>query len=395
MYERILSRLTAPLMLAEAKYLDIQTAIATPLFLGQTPGAIDKASVDAIRLDGTTAIIPIKGTLTSGNSTGDSGTRSYPSISADIRSAISNGAKNLAFHISSYGGETDGAFGLAKYIQALPTLHNVRTIAIIDGPCCSAGYLMASAMQEILVTESSELGSIGVIASIPNAVQSDSKAGVNWTIIRSHSEKALGNPHEELSKEAIASIRSKVDSLASIMIDTITTGRPTLSKDTIATLNGKTVLGKEAISLGLADRLIESVDISLEMIKRGNKPMSENSSPSLASMEELVKLKAELEATKLASATAVAKAISDERARCLAVLDAAKAFGLSQDVAIKQITLNSSAEQATAMFEAVKEAIQMANPTPAAPMATSQLPEASGNPFASWIQGNEYLASMK
>lgn len=393
MYERILSRLAAPLLLSETKFMDIHTNVVLPLSMGEAPVGITKVIAEPAVQDEKIAVIPIKGTLTSGNAVGDSGTRSYPSIANDIKAAVSNGSKQINFVFATYGGEADGAMGLAKFIHSIPSLYGVSTTAIIDGPCCSAGYLLASNTQEILCTADSELGSIGVIASIPNVSKAEEKDGTTWTILRSHSEKALGNPHEPITNEAIASIQKKVDSLASIMVDTIVTGRPKLSKDVIATLNGKTVLGDEAISLGLADKLIQSVDITVEMIKRRCTNMSD--SISMTSMEEITKLRADLEATKAASSVAVSKAIADERARCLGIFDAAKTFGLSADVAIKQINLASSIEQSVVMFEAVKEAIQMANPTPVSATATPNVSASSDSPFEQWIKGNEFLASMK
>lgn len=395
MYERILNRLAAPLLLDETKFKDIHDNLILPLTLGETPSGIAKVTHEATSEAGKIKVINVKGTLTSGNAAGDSGTRSYTTIARDIKTAIADGYRSIAFNFSTYGGESDGAMGLAKFINSLPALYGAKTIAIIDGPCCSAGYLLASNTQEILCTAGAELGSIGVIASIPNRVSGDEKTGTTWTILRSHSEKALGNPHEPISDAALASIQKKVDNLAKVMIDTIVTGRPKLSKDIIATLNGKTVLGDEAISLGLADGLIESVDITLEMLNRRCKNMSSSFDNSSAQVDETMRLRAELEAVKAASSVAISKAVADERARCLAILDAAKTFGLSSDVAIKQINLSSSIEQSVAMFEAVKEAIQMANPTPVAATATPQVAESASSPFAEWIKGNEFLASIK
>lgn len=387
MYDRVLNRLAAPLMLSEAKFLSIYSNVIEPIIMGAEPMKMQQVEPDMLRNENKVAIIPIKGVLVSHNGAGNSGSTSYESISSNIRDSISAGARTIVFNINSPGGEVSGAFGLAHYIKELPKLYNVKTFGIIDGDCCSAAYLLASGLQTIMATEVSVIGSIGVIASLANLVEKDKKDGVAWTILRSDAGKALLNPHEEFPKEAIDKLQEEINMTSMVMKDKILYGRKNLSLSTINSLNGNTIQGNEAIKLGFIDGMIESIDVSIEMIKRG-------SSMNL-SEDDIKQLQAELESSKSALATAVAKAASDERERCLGILEAAKGFGLSSEIAIKQINMLTTVEQSVSMFEMVKEAVQMANPSPVSATSTAQIIKEASNPISDWIKGNEMLYSNK
>lgn len=387
MYNRILNRLASPLMISDTKFSSIYSGVIEPILMGKEPMRMEQVQPEELRKENNTAIIPIKGVLVSHNGAGNSGSTSYESISSNIRDSILSGAKTIVFNINSPGGEVSGAHGLAHYIQQLPKLYNVKTVGIIDGDCCSAAYLLASGLQSILATDVSTIGSIGVIASLANVVEKDKKDGIAWTILRSDSGKALLNPHEEFPKEAVDKLQEEINVISTVMKEKILAGRKNLSIATIDTLNGGTIQGSEAVKLGFIDGTIDSIDVSIEMIKRG-------SSMNLTE-DDIKKLQADLEISKAALATAVSKSASDERERCLGILEAAKSFGLSSDIAIKQINLLTTVEQSVSMFEMVKEAIQMANPSPVSSMSTAQITREASNPITDWIKGNETLYAIK
>lgn len=387
MYSRILNRLSSPLMISDTKFSSIYSGVIEPILMGKEPMRMEQVQPEELRKENNTAIIPIKGVLVSHNGAGNSGSTSYESISSNIRDSILSGAKTIVFNINSPGGEVSGAHGLAHYIQQLPKLYNVKTVGIIDGDCCSAAYLLASGLQSILATDVSTIGSIGVIASLANVVEKDKKDGIAWTILRSDSGKALLNPHEEFPKEAVDKLQEEINVISTVMKEKILAGRKNLSIATIDTLNGGTIQGSEAVKLGFIDGTIDSIDVSIEMIKRG-------SSMNLTE-DDIKKLQADLEISKSALATAVSKSASDERERCLGILEAAKSFGLSSDIAIKQINLLTTVEQSVSMFEMVKEAIQMANPSPVSSMSTAQITREASNPITDWIKGNETLYAIK
>lgn len=68
----------------------------------------------------------------------------------------------VIFYIKSPGGSVNGMFEVAEIIKSI----TVKTIAFSDTILCSAAYLMAASCDEIVVTPSTMIGSIGVIWDI-------------------------------------------------------------------------------------------------------------------------------------------------------------------------------------------------------------------------------------
>ena len=67
----------------------------------------------------------------------------------------------------------------------------------------SAAYAIGSAAQQVYATESSTVGSIGVIMSLVDVTEADKANGYSYTILRSKEDKAIYNPHEQISSAVI------------------------------------------------------------------------------------------------------------------------------------------------------------------------------------------------
>jgi ClpP class serine protease len=376
-YPLILSRLLNTPLLLEGSKLDIITNnVSMKLVAGETVEKLDSGSEISTTYVGNSffgvqngiSIIPVHGTLVSHNAAGDSGVRSYMSISNEIRYSLEKKVSTIILSIKSYGGEASGNFGLCSYIYSLRN-KGVRTIALIDGPACSAGYTLASSCQEIWVTPSSEVGSIGVLATLVDLSQKDKKDGVEFKVIRSKDEKALASAHEGFNEKLLKSVTDKVMELDTEMNLLVSKNRSVLSIESIKELKGRTVLGREAINLGLADKLIESFDIALEDLASSSTKTSVNNlrTVSMNLEEENVSLKEEISGLKADSKVQVVNAIKSERDRVIKIMEAGKTFGLSNDIVQKRISAGTSYEDTVEMFEGIKEAIQMNNPSPKVP----------------------------
>lgn len=362
-YGRLLTRLyNTPLAIAQSK-LDVLTSEVTlKLLAGENLNSI--SGPDRQDVTPQSSVIKVFDSLVSKNGGGDSGSTSYESITNQINLAISNGSTSLTFYIDSPGGEVNGLFGLAAFIASLPS-RGIETIAFTDGSATSAAYVIASACQTIVATESSILGSIGVIMTLIDVTEADKKAGVNYTILRSKDSKALINPHESLPTKAIDDATKMLAVLDDIMNKTVSTNRSVLSMDTIMNLAGGTVLAEEALSLGLIDGIVTSIDAVTNPSKTSQQLLTTNKGNTMTLEEALAKniaLSSELEALKASTTLEVAKAKQAEQTRVLGILDAAATFKLSAELATKRIKAGASIEDTVEMFEGIKEALQMANP---------------------------------
>ena len=375
-YGRLLTRLyNTPLAIAQSK-LDVLTSEVTlKLLAGESLSSVP--SPDRQDVPQQTSVIRVFDSLVSKNGGGDSGSTSYESITNQINSAISNGSTKLTFYIDSPGGEVNGLFGLAAFIASLPS-KGIETEAVTDGSATSAAYVIASACQTIHATESSILGSIGVIMTLINVAEADKKAGIEYTILRSKEDKALINPHEPLATKAIEDATKMLSVLDNIMNKTVSENRPTLSMDTIMSLAGGTVLAEEALSLGLIDGIVTSANDVINSKPKSSQPLSTTTAKgNTMTLEEAlaknIQLSSELDALKASTTLEVAKAKQAEQTRVLGILDAAATFKLSAELATKRIKAGASIEDTVEMFEGIKEALQMANPVDTATAMQSSI----------------------
>jgi len=292
----------------------------------------------------------------------DSWGSSYESITNQINYLASNGVSKINFYIDSPGGEVAGLFGLSNFIASLPEKYGIETVAITDGMMTSAAYILGAACQTVFATESSIIGSIGVIMTLVNVAEAEKAAGIEYTILRSKSEKALSNPHEPTSDTVISDAEKMLATLDTIMNTSVTSYRPKVSLDTIISLKGNTVLAVEALSLGLIDRIVSSFDEAISLTAPATQlSTTKDVTMSMTLEQALIKLNAaesELQTLKASSSLEVAKAKQQEQGRVLGILEAASTFKLSTDLAMKRIKANSSIDDAVEMFESIKEALQ-------------------------------------
>jgi len=361
-YGRILTRLyNTPLAIAQSK-LDVLTSEVTlKLLAGESlPSISTLGKQDVVSSN---AVIKVFDSLVSKNGGGDSGSTSYEYVTSQVNQAISAGNTTLTFYIDSPGGEVSGLFGLAAFINSLPTKYGINTVAVTDGMATSAAYVLAASCQSILATSSSIIGSIGVIMTLINVSEADKKAGVEYTILRSKEDKALINPHEPFATRAIEDAVSMLNVLDNIMNNAVTSYRPKLSLDTIMKLSGNTVLAEEALSLGLIDGIVTSFqEVMTTEVPQKQLSITTNKGINMTLEEALAKnieLSSELQSLQASTTLEVAKAKQMEQARVLGILEAASTFKLSADLATKRIKAGASIEDTVEMFEGIKEALQM------------------------------------
>lgn len=382
-YARLLSRLyNTPLAISQAKLDVITSQVTMKLLAGEgipslgadSPFYQDNSGRDTSAEEAPkVAVIRVFDSLVAKNGSGDSGVTSYESISRQITDAVSAGVDKMVFYIDSPGGEVAGLFGLAKTIKSLSADYGIETIAVSDGMITSAAYVIAAACDKVMATSSTIVGSIGVIMTLVNTTAADKRQGYKYEIIRSKDEKALLNPHEQFSSKGIEDAVKMLGTLDTIMNETVSGFRPQLSVEKIITLNGNTVLGEEALQLGLIDEVVDSyssviADISTSAKSKTSKISSTTSGANMSvttleeALAENIRLSSELDATKQKVALGIAQGKADEQARILGILEASDTFKLPMATAVKRIKAGTSIQDTVEMFESIKEAIQMANP---------------------------------
>jgi signal peptide peptidase SppA len=206
---------------------------------------------------GTIAVIPIYGILAQRGSFWSMffGGASCEGITAQLRQAVNDPTvKAIVLDVDSPGGDVAGITELAGEIfQA----RKAKTItAVANSMCASGAYWLASQATELLVSPSSNTGSIGVYMMHEEYSKALENAGIKDTIIKFGENKAEGNDSEPLTAEALEHFQSLVDSTGQDFEKAVARGRKVTQDEVHKKFGqGRTFDARTAVKLGMADRV--------------------------------------------------------------------------------------------------------------------------------------------
>lgn len=211
------------------------------------------------------AILPIYGTLvrrTVGLEAA-SGLTSYEGLAAQLDAAVADpSVAAIVLDIDSPGGESGGVFDLADRVRAAAQRKPVWALA--NDMAYSAAYALGSAASRFFVTRTGGVGSIGVIAMHADQSVRDAKDGVRYTTVFAGARKNDLNPHEPISDEAHAFLKSEVDRIYGLFVDTVASHRG-LTNDAVRATEAGVFFGSDAVAAGLADAVGTFDDLLAEL----------------------------------------------------------------------------------------------------------------------------------
>lgn len=180
-----------------------------------------------------------------------------------LRQAVNNpDVTGILIAVDSPGGTVAGVPEAAAEIMAARDRKKVWGIA--DSLAASAGYWLLAACSEAIVTPSGAVGSIGVYTAHEDLSAKLAAEGVKITLVSAGKYKVEGNPFEPLADEAHEAMKSRVGEFYSMFVDGVAAGRGVKAKDVRDGFGeGRVVLGKEAVKLGMVDR-VATMDATLE-----------------------------------------------------------------------------------------------------------------------------------
>lgn len=177
---------------------------------------------------------------------------SMPDISRQLKIADeSSDVKEKLYFMNTPGGAVEGAFELAEQTFESSKIKPIRTFT--NGMIASAGYLLASATDEIIISsETNQIGSIGVISTKSDWTEYDKKMGIEYTEYVSGKYKNIGSPDRKRDDFEDKAIQGTVDYLATVFFEKVSKYRG-LDIDFIDSLQASILIGKQAIDAGLVD----------------------------------------------------------------------------------------------------------------------------------------------
>lgn len=202
------------------------------------------------------AIIPIQGSLVQrlGGLDPFSGMTGYTQIDHKLSLAIQDPAVgSILFDVDSGGGEVSGCFDLARRI----TENSARTggkpiIGAANENAMSAAYALISACDEIYMSDTGRVGSIGCLTMLVDETRALEKGGVEVTIIRGGERKARGGPYERTDDATFAKLQSWIDDTREQFIRLVAANRK-LSVASIKAQEADWYFGSAAMDQGLID----------------------------------------------------------------------------------------------------------------------------------------------
>ncbi|MDT3749751.1 S49 family peptidase [Pseudomonas kurunegalensis] len=178
---------------------------------------------------------------------------SYEGLRQQLRAAIANPlVERIVLDIDTPGGSAVGAFELAADIRAMSLIKPIT--GIVNFMAYSGGYLIGAACTELVVSQTSGVGSVGVIASHMERSKQLETAGVKVTTVYAGAHKNDLSPNEPLTDQSIRVLNDLVQESYQLFTGAVSVYRG-MSIEAVRATEAGLYRGPAAIAIGFADRL--------------------------------------------------------------------------------------------------------------------------------------------
>jgi signal peptide peptidase SppA len=163
----------------------------------------------------------------------------------------------VAILINSPGGAAVQSHQIFLRIRALAEEKGKKVIVAVEDVAASGGYMIALAGDEIVVDESSIVGSIGVVSAgfgFPKLLE---RIGVERRVHTAGEKKVILDPFQPERKEDVARLESLQADVHAKFIELVKSRRGAALADDPDLFSGAFWSGTRAVALGLADRVGE------------------------------------------------------------------------------------------------------------------------------------------
>ncbi len=210
-----------------------------------------KAEVKAEESRPRTYIIDFKGDLKAS---------AVPSLREEISAILDVATERdqVIVRLENYGGVVH-EHGLAASQLVRIRDQNIPLLVVVDKVAASGGYLMACVADSIVAAPFAILGSIGVIAQLPNFNRLLDEHGVDFEQITAGDYKRNVTMFGKNTEEDRARLKEQLEDVHSLFKAAVNAYRPDLDLDKVAT--GEHWYGTRALELGLADELKTSDEL--------------------------------------------------------------------------------------------------------------------------------------
>lgn len=191
---------------------------------------------------------------------GDLKATAVPSLREEVSAVLEVATENdeVIVRLENHGGVVH-EHGLAASQLARVRDRGIPLVVCVDKVAASGGYLMACVASRIYAAPFAILGSIGVLAQIPNFHRWLDNHGVDFEQITAGKYKRTVTMFGENSEEDRAKLKQELEDVHTLFKSAVSAYRPALDLDKVAT--GEHWYGTHALDLGLADEISTSDEL--------------------------------------------------------------------------------------------------------------------------------------
>lgn len=190
---------------------------------------------------------------------GDIRATAVASLREEVSAVLAVATKDdeVVLRLENFGGAVHEHGLAASQLERVKDA-GIPLVAMVDKGAASGGYLMACVAHRIVAAPFAVIGSIGVIAQIPNFHRLLESRGVDFEQITAGRYKRTVTMFGRNTEEDRAKLREELEDVHTLFKQVVARHRPALDLEAVAT--GEHWYGTRALELGLVDAVGSSDD---------------------------------------------------------------------------------------------------------------------------------------
>ena len=181
-----------------------------------------------------------------------------------ILSIVNKEKDEVVVNLESPGGMVHG-YGLASSQLARLREHQIPLTICVDKVAASGGYMMACLADTIIAAPFAIIGSIGVVAQIPNFHRLLEKWDIDFEVLTAGEYKRTMTVMGENTEAGRQKFVAELEDTHTLFKEFVKEYRPSIDIQKVAT--GEHWYGKRAVDLGLVDKIMTSDEYLLNASK--------------------------------------------------------------------------------------------------------------------------------
>lgn len=213
-----------------------------------------------------TALVEVRGIIT------DSSEASADRIVSGLRAAFENeNTKGVILRINSPGGSpVQASYINDEVLRLREEFPDIPLYAVISDIGASGGYYVAASADKIYASQSSLVGSIGVLMNGFGFVEAMDKLGVERRLLTAGERKGFLDPFSPTKPEEVEHVQNMLKEIHQQFIDAVRKGRGDRLSSDESIFSGLVWTGERSVELGLVDEIGSSAYVAREVIGAEN-----------------------------------------------------------------------------------------------------------------------------